>query len=73
MKKVLLKKIKIGRSVTFTCFLYRATTDSHNDSGLIELHIIARDVSATCLFNIKQWNNFIKAVNTANASFESCK
>lgn len=61
MKKVLLKETKIGESLVVGCKL---------EGDEIGFFITSLDVSASCAFKVKEWNQFVEAVNTANANFE---
>ena len=61
MKKVLLSETKIGEHLAVGCEL---------EGDEIGLFIASLDVSASCAFKIKEWNQFVEAVNTANANFE---
>ena len=61
MKKVLLPETKIGESLAVGCEL---------EGDKIGFYIASLDVSASCDFEIKEWNQFVEAVNTANASLE---
>ena len=61
MKKVLLPETKIGEHLAVGCEL------EGDDIGLF---IASLDVSASCAFKVKEWNKFVEAVFTANASLE---
>jgi len=61
MKKILLEETKLGKSVAVSCEL---------EGDEIGLYIVAADVSAICVFQFEEWENFIKAVNKANEKFK---
>ena len=61
MKKILLKKRKIGEHLTIGCEL---------EGDEIGFFIASLDISASCAFKIKEWNQFVEVVNTANASLK---
>ena len=61
MKKILLPETRIGNSLAVGCEL---------EGNEIRFFITRFDVSARCAFEIKEWNQFVEAVNTANASLE---
>jgi len=64
MKKVLLKETKIGESLTVGCEL---------EGDEIRFFIASLDVSASCAFKFKEWNQFTGAVDTANDNFLKMK
>ena len=61
MKKILLAETKIGEHLEVSCDL---------EGDEIGLFIASLDVSASCAFKVKDWNQFFESVNTANASLE---
>ena len=61
MKKILLKKRKIGERLTIGCEL---------EGDEMGFFIANLGVSASCALKIKEWNQFVEVVNTANASLE---
>jgi len=61
MKRILLPETKIGNSPAVGCEL---------EEDEIGFYIASLDVSASCAFKIREWNQFVEAVNTANASLE---
>ena len=61
MKKVLLKETKIGEHLAVGCEL---------EGDEIGFYIASLDVSASCGFKIKEWHQFVQAVNTANTNLE---
>lgn len=64
MKKVLLKETKISEHLAVGCEL---------EGDEIGFFIASLDVSASCAFKFKEWNQFIGAVNTANDNFLKMK
>jgi len=63
-RRVLLSKTKIGE------FLTIGVEQERDEIGL---YIASVDVSASCAFRFKEWNQFIGAVNTANDNFLKMK
>ena len=61
MKRVLLPEKKIGESLAVGCEL---------EGDEIGFFITSLDVSASCAFKVKEWNQFVDALNTANASLK---
>lgn len=57
MKKVLLRKTKIGE------FLAIGVEQERDEIGL---YIASADVSASCGFKIEEWENFVKGIIEAN-------
>ena len=60
MKGILLEETKLGKSIAVSCEL---------DGDEIGLFIAAADVSAICVFQFEEWENFMRAVNKADEIF----
>jgi len=61
MKKILLEETKLGKSIAVSCELVEDE---------IGLFIASADVSAICVFQFEEWENFIRAVNKADEKFK---
>ena len=61
MEKILLKERGIGKHLAVRCEL---------KGDEIRFYIASLAVSANFAFKVKEWNQFLEAVNTANANFE---
>jgi len=61
MKKILLEETKLGKSMAVTCEL---------EGDEVGLFIAAADVSAICVFQFEEWENFMRAVNKADEKFK---
>jgi hypothetical protein len=59
MKKVLLDATQIGEFLT---------VGAEMDGEEIGLFIASSDVSASCAFKFDEWDNFVAAVNAADAA-----
>lgn len=64
MKRVLLPETKIGEHLSVGCEI---------EGDEIGFYIASLDVSASCGFKIKEWIEFVKAVNMANVNFLEMK
>ncbi|MBA7560454.1 hypothetical protein ES695_17910 [Candidatus Atribacteria bacterium 1244-E10-H5-B2] len=60
-KQTLLSEIKIGESLAMGCEL---------EKDEIGLYIASLDVSASCGFKLKEWENFVQGVNEANKNLK---
>ena len=60
-KQTLLSETKIGESLAMGCEL---------EKDEIGLYIASLDVSASCGFKLKEWENFVQGVNEANKNLK---
>ena len=61
MEKILLKERGIGKHLAVRCEL---------KGDEIRFYINSLAISAICAFEVKEWDQFVEAINTANANFE---